>query len=164
MNCYKALKILLMSSGMLCSCTGDFLTETSAISTCKFEGKKLSSNYTWTQADILSVEVENNQFTPSLIELEKDKPYILSLSNKDENTQWFNADDFLKNSTIKKIIIDGAEIDESCPASVAVPPNKNSNIYLIPRNSGNYTFSHQNLFLELFSGGPVNLIFVTAIR
>ena len=162
MNCYKALKILLISSSMLCSCTGDFLIETSSISSCKFEGKKLSSNSTWTQADILSVELENNEFTPSLIELEKDKPYILSISNKDDNIQWFNADNFLKNSTIHKIIIDGSVVESSCPASISVPPNKNSNIYVIPRTSGNYTFSNQNLFLELFSGGPINLIFVTA--
>ena len=162
MNCYKALKILLISSSILGACTGDSLIETSAISSCKFEEKKLSPKYTWTQADILSVEIENDEFTPSLIELEKEKPYILSVSNTDQNTQWFNADDFLKNSTIHKIIIDGSIIDESCPASIAIPPNKNSNIYVIPRNSGNYSFSNQNLFLNLFSGGPINLIFVTA--
>ena len=154
--------IILIFAIMIVNCTGILDVVTSPILSCSTKKVEIDS-HDWSKSDVINLEIENNEFYPSLIQLKKDKTYVLSVYNKDPERKWFVSNTFFKNSLVGKIIVNNEEIDEPCPINFAVYPRKYSRVYLIPLKAGQFDFEIQKPIIRALSliwDKKVNIIFV----
>ena len=159
----KILFVSLLTSSFLSGCVGMLDVDTNLLANCNVNEDSEQTTSDWDNASVIKLEIENSKFHPSLIQLTRNEPYIISIDNRDNKEHWFTAVDFFSSSKIKKIEIDKDQVFEKCPSSILLKTKSKTSIYLVPRKVGIFDFENEHLFnstLKFLSVGENNFIFV----
>jgi len=99
----------------------------------------MPANIDWSKAEVLSILLEDNLFTPDDVVLSAGKPYKLVLTNVSDRHKHDLVDlAFFHSVVFKKLIIGGIEIDTPHAHSLMLEPNTSASLYLVPIKSGEY--------------------------
>ncbi|SCA57161.1 exported hypothetical protein [Candidatus Terasakiella magnetica] len=116
----------------------------------------------WNDARNVTLTVRQNEFSPMIVHLKKDVPYVIKVVNKDQNSVSFNAGEFFENTSVDSIN-EAMYEDETYPArakpqlkSFVVPPKGERMVKLVPVLEGRYEFEDNapGFFLPNFSFSP----------
>ncbi len=105
----------------------------------------------WSKAEKISISYEDQAFsaTSAFITLEKGKPYIFHIDNKEDFPHWFRAVDFFRNSLITKTLYNDKEVPSKCLEGFELPPMSTAEVHLIPLSSSDYEFQDSPFLVPL---------------
>jgi uncharacterized cupredoxin-like copper-binding protein len=116
------------------------LVATTAHSHSKSEDKTydlLTTDVDWTAAEVVSVLLEDNSFSPEDVELKLHQPYKLVLTNVSDRAKHDLVDlHFFHAVVLKEVVVGGIVVNTHHIHSLELKPNSSSTLYLVPVKVG----------------------------
>ena len=86
------------------------------------------------------MEFEDNNYHPDFLELEKDKPYILTLVNVGGRSHDLVGEQFFSSLIIHQIKTSGFSVKSYHVESIFLRPNQKVSIWIVPIKKGEFPF------------------------
>lgn len=100
----------------------------------------------WAQASVVDVRIRQDEFSPMVIGLERNRPYVLRFSNGDDSPHTFYAPQFFATAAVDRVRVGDAEQPQRCSASVRVGPGDTTEVWLVALADGRYPFRDPSLW------------------
>jgi len=107
---------------------------------CSEATDRVLAGIDFSEAKVIDIRVRNEEFTPMIIELTQNRPYILRISNRDNEERLFAAKEFLRNSAVSAVAIDNELLAEPCRSIYKLRDKQTLEIQLFTLNDGHYEF------------------------
>ena len=107
---------------------------------CKSNQKETASLADWDQAITVTETIKDELYQSGVLSLKVGVPYIIQITNLDNEIRSFNAPDLFKASSVLRVVHEGDEVAAPCLQAVAIPPQKTSEIQLVPLKKGYYNY------------------------
>jgi hypothetical protein len=120
------------------------------IPACSTDAKKHLKRVKWKDARTIDVRIRQGEFSPMIIGLTKDKPYILRIQNADDKSRNFKAGEFFRSVALSRVAINGKAKRLDCITGVTVKPHQVAELELVAIRDGRYEF--EDNFLSFFYG------------
>jgi hypothetical protein len=120
------------------------------IPVCSVDTKKHLKRVKWNNARTIDVRIRQGEYSPMIIGLTKDKPYILRIENADNKSRNFKAGEFFRSVALSRVAINGKEKRQDCITGVTVKPHQVAELELVAIRDGRYEF--EDNFLSFFNG------------
>lgn len=128
---------------MLAGCGSDGTHETAG---CVPDASGRAAAADWSTAQTIDVRIRQDDFDPMVIGLLRDHPYVLRLSNGDDDSHVFSAPNLFRTVVLDGLVIDGQPQPPGCYTRVAVPANTTAEVRFVPLLDGRYAFNDTDLF------------------
>lgn len=103
----------------------------------------------WEMAQAVDIRIRQDEFYPIVVGLMRDRPYVLVISNGDDEQHGFRSPEFFRHTAIERIAVDGDEIADACIAGVTLPPKSTAEIRLVALLDGTYPFEDPDELFDL---------------
>jgi hypothetical protein len=110
------------------------------IPACSMDANKHLKRVKWKNARTIDVRIRQAEFSPMIIGLTKDKPYILRIKNADDKSRNFKAGKFFPSVALSRVAINGKEKRRNCVTGVTVQPHQVAELALVAVRDGRYEF------------------------
>jgi len=94
----------------------------------------------WEAAEILEIDIRQNEFRPALIRVLQGEPYIVVIENRDDVEHFFAAQELFKTSAIRKIVTETEEISGVNLIGINLKPGEVKEVHFVPVRDGWYPF------------------------
>ncbi|MBK8907502.1 MAG: hypothetical protein IPM60_06280 [Rhodospirillales bacterium] len=128
---------------MLAGCASDGTHETAG---CIPDASGRAAEVDWSAAQTVDVRIRHDDFSPIVIGLLRERPYVLRFSNGDDERHEFSAPDLFRTVVLDGIAVDGRSQPAGCYTRVAVPANGTAEVRFMPLLDGRYEFKDTDLF------------------
>jgi len=128
---------------------------------CATVSPKALKRVNWTRVPQVNMRVRNDEFAPMIIQMTQGWPYVFRIRNRDDRSHTINAKKFFQNMAVVRITVAGEREDETCIASLDIPPRATAELHLVAAIDGHYEF-HDNWLPapSLLSGGGDGVVIV----
>lgn len=107
---------------------------------CEERDKRQLEGVDFSTARTINVRVRNNEFSPMVIRMAQNRPYVLRIRNRDDVSHVFSAPKFFDNVAIAAIAVDNDLVKEPCLRAVWLGPGQTVEILLLTLKDGHYVF------------------------
>lgn len=107
---------------------------------CFVDPAKHTAGVNWTNAEVVQLRIRQDQFDPITIVLDRDKPYIIQITNADDIIRGFRASKLFRNVALAKIKIGSEEFSETCIDNIVVDGNSTGELHFVAVRDGHYKF------------------------
>ena len=137
---YPALALMLAA----CAVSNGVYTEFGA--QCIADAAERVAKVNWLEAETVDLRVRQGTYTPTIIRLRQDSPYVLRIANGDDRNRIFRANEFFGAIALAKVTMGEFESDASCISAIAVPAMETAEVRFVAVRDGRYEFE-DNPFL-----------------
>ena len=88
----------------------------------------------------INIAIRQGDFSPMIVRLTQNRPYLLRIRNRDEWSHVFNAPDFFRSVAIAAVAVDNELIEERCFRAIALKPGQTAEIQLLAVKDGRFVF------------------------
>jgi len=128
---------------------------------CATVSPKALKRVNWTRVPQINMRIRNNEYEPMIVQMTQGWPYVFRIRNRDKKSHTFNAERFLSSMAVIRISVGGKRQNETCIASLKIPPETMAEIHLVAANDGHYEFEDNWLpAATLLTGGADGVIIV----
>jgi len=128
---------------------------------CATVSPKALKRVNWTRVPQVNMHIRNNEYEPMIVQMTQGWPYVFRIRNRDKVSHTFNAERFLKSMAVIRISVGGKRQNETCIASLKIPPETMAEIHLVAAKDGHYEFEDNWLpAATLLTGGADGVIIV----
>ncbi len=115
----------------------------------------------WSKAEIISVRIRQNEFYPMIIDLKRDRPYVIRITNGDDTQHVFGAGDFFRSVALAKVDVGGNGGDQTCITRVSVAGGQTAEVVFVTVRDGRFEFADNFITSPWFDfGDPMGVIYV----
>lgn len=115
----------------------------------------------WLEAETVDLGIRQGIYTPTIIRLRQDSPYVLRIANRDERNRIFRANEFFGAIALAKVTMGEFESEESCISAITVPAMETAEVRFVAVRDGRYEFEDSPfIFDQLISGGASGVIVI----
>ena len=107
---------------------------------CSDAGDRVLAGVDFSEAKVIDIRVRNEEFTPMIVELTQNRPYILRVSNRDNEDRLFAARDFFRNTAISAVAIDNELLEQPCRSIFKLRDKQTLEIQLFTLSDGHFEF------------------------
>ena len=141
----RAVILMMGFCTLLAACNGATFNETFGLSGvynwgCNSNQSHIAESADWDQATIVTETSKDEIFQSGILNLRVNVPNVIEITNLDNQTRSFRAQTLFANSSILKVVHEGQEVAAPCLQSVAIAPQKTSEIHLVPLEIGYYDY------------------------
>lgn len=140
---------LLLALTLLATGCGSLL---SARSACERNPTRVAA-VDWSTADLVEIRITREEFEPRQVELRRNQPAILRVTNADHRPRVFNSPKFFLATALGNITLDERPIAERCPDAIDIPPNSILDIGVVPVRSGRFLFGGPDIPVKSWGSG-----------
>ncbi|MDP6786328.1 MAG: hypothetical protein QGI13_04280 [Rhodospirillales bacterium] len=126
-----------------CAVSNGVYTEFGA--TCIADSAERVAKVNWLEAETVDLRIRQGSYTPTIIRLRQDSPYVLRISNGDDSNRIFRANEFFGAVALAKVTMGEFESDESCISAIAVPAMETAEVRFVAVRDGRYEFEDNPL-------------------
>ncbi len=113
---------------------------------CVDDAAERVAKVNWLEAETVDLRIRQGTYTPTIIRLRQDSPYVLRIANGDDGNRIFRANEFFGAIALAKVTIGEFESDASCILAVVVPAMETAEVRFVAVRDGRYEFE-DNPFL-----------------
>jgi hypothetical protein len=117
---------------------------------CAETRERVLDGVDFSDAKVIDVRIRNEEFTPMIVELTRNRPYILRVSNRDDEARRFAAPDFLKDTAISAVALDNELLEEPCRSVFKLDRKQTLEIQLYTLDDGHYEFYDSSNILPYY--------------
>ncbi|MSO93276.1 MAG: hypothetical protein EXQ86_07740 [Rhodospirillales bacterium] len=88
----------------------------------------------------VNIAIRHGDFSPMIVKLTQNRPYLLRIRNRDEWAHVFNAPDFFRSVAIAAVAVDNELVEERCFRAIALKPGQTAEIQLLALKDGRFVF------------------------
>lgn len=99
----------------------------------------------WANVETLDIRIRQDNFTPMVFSLLRDRPYVLRISNGDAGSHALRAPEFFQTVAIDRIRTGDEPAPKGCFTAVSLPPGETVEIRLVALVDGRYGFRDSGL-------------------
>ena len=140
MNSSRRILFCFMSVLVLSACAYKGGVYDEFVRDCFVEPTKHTAGVNWTNAEVIQLRIRQDQFDPLSIALDRDKPYIIQITNADDTIRGFRASELFRNIALAKIKIGSAEFEETCIDNIIVDGKSTGELHFVAVRDGHYKF------------------------
>lgn len=130
-------------------------------SRCVADAEQRVQEADWSQAKLVSLRIRQGEFSPMVLNLRVEQPYVLRITNGDDTSRVFRAAEFFENVALARVDVAGSVADESCIAAVVIGPRQTADVLFVTVRDGRYQFADNRVLSSLFDlGHPMGVIYV----
>ena len=107
---------------------------------CIADAAERVANVNWLEAETIDLRVRQGEFTPVLIRLKKDSPYVLRIANGDDGKRVFRSNEFFAAIALAKVIMGETEFTKPCISAVTIAPRETAAVQFVAVRDGRYEF------------------------
>ena len=107
---------------------------------CNSNQRETATLADWDQAITVTETIKDELYQSGVLSLRVGVPYIIQITNLDREMRSFRAPDLFRSSSVLRVVHDGNEIAAPCLQAVVIPPQKTSEIQLVPLKKGYYNY------------------------
>lgn len=111
---------------------------------------RVLSGVDFSDAKVIDIRVRNEEYTPMIIELTQNRPYIIRIANRDDETRRFAAPSFLRDTAISAVAVDNELLEEPCRSVFKLERKQTLEIQLFTLNDGHYEFYDSSNILPYY--------------
>lgn len=100
----------------------------------------------WSKATTIDIRIRDDEFTPPLVRLKQNRPYVLRISNGDDTWRYFQAHDFFRTAAIDNLSVGKKDSAETCINVLVIPEQETAELRLVPTRDGEYSFDSHFFF------------------
>lgn len=116
---------------------------------CPSDADEQTAGVDWEKADIIDIKIENEQFSPLTISLNKGQAYVLKISNKEKTLIGFEAIKFFSSVSLAGVTISGKDFGKSCFSIVQIEPQGNAELRFVASRKGEYLFANNTMVINI---------------
>lgn len=116
---------------------------------CVSDTSKQTAGVDWGKAGIIELKIENDQFSPLTINLNKGQAYVLRISNKEKFLRGFEARDFFRSIALAGLTIGGKDYATPCVNTVNIAPQGTAELRFVTVREGEYPFANNSLLMPV---------------
>ncbi len=113
----------------------------------------------WSRMETVDINTGEVMFSPSLIYLKPQQPYLFRIANDDDVVHFFQARDFFRDAAIKEVVKNN-RLGKPCFNSVWMAPQEKVEVQLVTGGPGRYTYVDGNFIMEYVNGGSATGVIV----
>ena len=98
------------------------------------------SGVDWLKAEAIELGIRQGAYDPMIIALKRDAPYVIRITNRDDESRYFRANEFFRSIALAKVVTSGKEFDATCISAVGVAANDTAEIQFVAVRDGRYDF------------------------
>lgn len=91
-------------------------------------------------ASQVNIAIRHGDFSPMIVRLTQNRPYLLRIRNRDDWNHVFNAPDFFKSVAIAAVAVDNELLEHRCFRSIVLKPGQTAEIQLLTVKDGRFVF------------------------
>ena len=106
----------------------------------------------WSKATTIDIRIRYDEFSPPLVRLKQNRPYVLRIINGDDTWRFFQAHDFFRTAAIDKLSVGKKDSAATCVNVLIIPEQETAELRLVPTRDGEYSFDSHFFFNALVPG------------
>ena len=122
---------------------------------CKSNQEKMASSADWDQAITVTETIKDEVYQSGVLTLRVGVPHIIQITNLDNEIRSFKAPDLFKASSVLRVVHEGDEVAAPCLQAIAIPPQKTSEIQLVPLKKGYYNYRETYITVPVLNLLPI---------
>ena len=107
---------------------------------CVADAAERVSGVDWLKAEAIELGIRQGAFDPMIIALKRDAPYVIRITNGDDESRYFRANEFFRSIALAKVVTSGEVFDATCISAVGVAANDTAEIQFVAVRDGRYDF------------------------
>jgi hypothetical protein len=107
---------------------------------CGDEPEKRLSFVDWRDSREIDIRIRLGDFWPMVLELHRDQPYLLRITNVDAESRIFSSPDLFKVVYLRSVSIDGRAPEYNPADGLRLPPNSSAEVQLVALCGGRFEF------------------------
>ena len=109
---------------------------------CVSDAGKRTAGVDWGKAGTIDLKLENDQFSPLTINLNKGQAYVLRISNKEKSLRGFEARDFFRSVALAGLTVGGKDYGTPCVSTVHIATQGKAELRFVTVQVGEYPFAN----------------------
>lgn len=110
-------------------------------SDCRGNDPELVAKADWDKARVITMRIRQGEYDPMIISLHIGKAYALRISNGDDVTRSFIANEFFGEAVAFKSVTANGLTDTGCIGGLVLPAQASAEIQFVAARDGRYDFS-----------------------
>lgn len=128
---------------------------------CVADAAERVSGVDWLEAEAIELGIRQGAYDPMIITLRRDAPYVIRITNRDDEHRYFRAHEFFGSIALAKVLTSGKEFDANCISAVGVAPNETAEIQFVAVRDGRYDFEDiRFLYAPIVAGSGHGVIVI----
>ena len=144
-----AMPFFMMAALILSACAATDGVVPQTAGACASDTSGQTAGMDWGKADIIDLKIENDQFSPLTINLNKGQAYVLRISNKEKVLRGFEARAFFTSIALAGITIGGKDYGMPCASGVNIVPQGTAELRFVALREGEYPFTNNSLLVMI---------------
>ena len=110
------------------------------VPSCGKDTEERLSFVDWTDSREIDILIRLGDFWPMVLELHRDQPYLLRITNADPERRVFSSPDLFKMAYLRSASIDGRAPEFEIADGLRLPPNSSAEVSFVALCDGRYEF------------------------
>jgi hypothetical protein len=146
-----------------CAVSNGVYTEFGA--TCIADGAERVAKVNWLEAETVDLKIRQGTYTPTIIRLHQDSPYVLRIANGDDRNRVFRANEFFGAIALAKVTMGEFESEAPCISAIVVPAMETAEARFVAVRDGRYEFEDNPfLYAKAIAGYGSGVISINGAR
>jgi hypothetical protein len=115
---------------------------------CVSDAGKRTAGVDWGKAGTIDLKLENDQYSPLTINLNKGQAYVLRINNAENKVRGFEARDFFRSVALGGLTIGGKDYGTPCVNTVNIASKGKAELRFVTVHAGEYPFANNTMLVE----------------
>ena len=131
---------------------------------CVDDSAERVAKVNWLEAETVDLRIRQGDYTPTIIRLRQDSPYVLRISNRDDRNRIFRANEFFGAIALAKVTMGEFKSEASCISAVVVPARETAEVRFVAVRDGRYEFEDNPfLYAKVVAGYGSGIISINGV-
>ena len=135
---------------------------------CIADAAERVAKVNWLEAETVNLRIRHGDYTPTIIRLRQDRPYVLRIANGDDRNRVFRANEFFAAVALGKITMGDSVYEKACISGIAIPARETAEVRFVAVRDGRYEFEDIPLLyapvMAGFGSGVISISGATVIK